>query len=228
MCSPVRLSQFDRKLPSVSSVRVRALSGRVRCRAAGDSVDASARPFESQPMHRRKQYGHGFGEACSCTIDEEVAPTADIRGMCPAAPDRRSACRRRIRRGSAARQSLETSRTFRAGPTLPRLRFGSAIISVSLTALMKIFRDMTQISVRCSTSGIPFASSGCRTTYSWRHVHRQFSHHWRGLEANAPAESPEFPSGRRGSSPTSAPSRRHTRLSGARARARRRTRRRAP
>ena len=23
----------------------------------------------------------------------------------------------------------------------------------------------------------PFASSGCRTTYSWRHVHRQFSHH---------------------------------------------------
>src|SRR5215468_10621326 len=35
----------------------------------------------------------------------------------------------------------------------------------------------TQISVRCSTSCIPFASSGCRTTYSWRHVHRQFSHH---------------------------------------------------
>jgi hypothetical protein len=29
-------------------------------------------------MHRRKQYGHGFGEACSCTIDEEVAPTADV------------------------------------------------------------------------------------------------------------------------------------------------------
>src|SRR5215469_12929971 len=25
--------------------------------------------------------------------------------------------------------------------------------------------------------GIPFVSSGCRTTYSWRHVHRQFSHH---------------------------------------------------
>src|SRR5262249_925507 len=29
-------------------------------------------------------------------------------------------------------------------------------ISVSLTALMKIFRDMTQISVRCSSSGTPF------------------------------------------------------------------------
>src|SRR5262245_37505896 len=53
---------------------------------------------------------------------------------------------------------------------------------------MKIFRDMTQILVACSTSGIPFASSGCRTTYSWRHIHRQFSHHRRGLEANAPAE----------------------------------------
>src|SRR5262245_6357561 len=31
---------------------------------------------------------------------------------------------------------------------------------------MKSFRDMTQISVH--TSGIPFASSGCRTTYSRR------------------------------------------------------------
>src|SRR5258706_2971331 len=49
-----------------------------------------------------------------------------------------------------------------------------------------------------------------------------------GLMCSAPAEAPEFPSQRRGSSPTSAPSRRHTRLSGARARARRRTRRRAP
>src|SRR5262245_36426978 len=47
-------------------------------------------------------------------------------------------------------------------------------------------------------------------------------------EANAPAEMPELPSPRRGSSPTSAPSRKHTRLSGARARARRRTRRQAP
>src|SRR5215831_19466587 len=75
---------------------------------------------------------------------------------------------------------------------LMRFAFGSAIISVSLTALMKIFRDMTQISVRCSTSCIPFASSGCRTTYSWRHVHRQFSHHWTGLEANAPAERRSF------------------------------------
>src|SRR5262245_57370121 len=45
-----------------------------------------------------------------------------------------------------------------------------------------------------------------------------------GLEANAPAGAPEFPSQRRASSPTSAPSRRHTRLSGARARATRRTR----
>src|SRR5262245_20975113 len=40
------------------------LSGRVCCRAASDTLDASAGPFESQPMHRRKQYGHGFGEAC--------------------------------------------------------------------------------------------------------------------------------------------------------------------
>src|SRR5258708_9289514 len=55
-----------------------------------------------------------------------------------------------------------------------------------------------------------------------------FPHHRRGLEANAPAEAPEFPSERRGSSPTSGPSRRHTRLSGARARPRRRTHRRAP
>src|SRR5262249_48185899 len=35
----------------------------------------------------------------------------------------------------------------------------------------------------------------------------------RGLEANAPAEAPESPSQRRRSSPTSAPFRRHTRLS---------------
>src|SRR5262249_43162453 len=53
-------------------------------------------------------------------------------------------------------------------------------------------------------------------------------HHWRGFEANALAEALEFPSQRRRSSPTSAPSRRHARLSGARARARRRTRPRAP
>ena len=32
----------------------RALSTPVRCSARSDSVDASARPFESQPMHRRK------------------------------------------------------------------------------------------------------------------------------------------------------------------------------
>src|SRR5262249_18202352 len=33
---------------------------------------------------------------------------------------------------------------------------------------------MTQISVRCSSSGTPFASSGCRKTYSWRHVYGSF------------------------------------------------------
>jgi hypothetical protein len=62
---------------------------------------------------------------------------------------------------------------------------------------------MTQISVRCSSSATPFASSGHRKTYSWRHVHRQFSHHWRGLEANAAAEAPEFPSERTRSSTAS-------------------------
>src|SRR5262249_60750723 len=54
-----------------------ALSTPVRCSARSDCVDASARPFERQPMHRRKQYGHGFGEACSHTIDEEVAPNLE-------------------------------------------------------------------------------------------------------------------------------------------------------
>src|SRR5262249_45543176 len=75
---------------------------------------------------------------------------------------------------------------------------------------MKIFRDMTQISVH---------------TVAVSRTHGDTSIHWRGLEANAPAQAPGFPSQRRRSSPTSAPSRRHTRLSGARARARRRTRR---
>ena len=37
------------------------------------------------------------------------------------------------------------------------------------------------------------------------HVHRQFSHDWRGFEANVPTEAAEFPSQRRASSPTSAP-----------------------
>ena len=55
-----------------------------------------------------------------------------------------------------------------------------------------------------------------------------FSHHRRRSEANAPAEAPEFPSQRRASSPTPAPSRRHTCLFGARARARCRTRRLVP
>src|SRR5260370_11972228 len=32
---------------------------------------------------------------------------------------------------------------------------------------------------------LSFASSGCRTTHSWRHVHRQFSHPLRGFQANA-------------------------------------------
>src|SRR5258708_6459916 len=51
---------------------------------------------------------------------------------------------------------------------------------------MTIFRDTTQILVpdRRAVS-LSFASSGCRTTHSWRHVHRQFSHRWRGFEANA-------------------------------------------
>src|SRR5262249_395682 len=40
----------------------------------------------------------------------------------------------------------------------------------------------------------------CVIWLPWRDVHRQFSHHWRGLEANAPAEAPEFPSQRRRSS----------------------------
>src|SRR5215510_6094860 len=63
-----------------------------------------------------------------------------------------------------------------------------------------------------------------RTTYSWRHIYWQFSHHRRGLEANAPAEAPDSPLQRRRSSPTSAPSRRRAPRSGARVRATRRTR----
>src|SRR6516162_321645 len=41
-----------------------------------------------------------------------------------------------------------------------------------------------------------FGAYGCRTTYSRRHIHRRFSHHWRRLEANALAQAPEFPSER--------------------------------
>src|SRR6266849_4844774 len=55
-----------------------------------------------------------------------------------------------------------------------------------------------------------------------------FSHHRRGLEANAPAEAPGSPSPRRGASLRSAPSRRRSPRSGARARARRRIPRPAP
>src|SRR6516225_8133399 len=49
-----------------------------------------------------------------------------------------------------------------------------------------------------------------------------FSHHGRGLEANAPTEGPGSPSPRRSASLRSAPSRRRSPRSGARARARRR------
>ena len=52
---------------------------------------------------------------------------------------------------------------------------------------------MTQISVRSSSSGTPFASSGCRKL-PWRHVHRLFLVPRERLEAIAPAEAPEFPS----------------------------------
>jgi hypothetical protein len=53
------------------------LSGRVCCRAASDSLDASAAPFEREPMHRRKQHGHGFGEACAKASKYACSMTPD-------------------------------------------------------------------------------------------------------------------------------------------------------
>src|SRR5262249_34568648 len=57
------------------------------------------------------------------------------------------------------------------------LRFG---VSVSLTALLKMFRDMAQISVRSSSSGTPFASSGCRKRSHGDTSIGSFSYHGRG------------------------------------------------
>ena len=139
---------------------------------------------------------------------------------------------RRARSSSAARLKRIGRRKGVLEGFVERLFLAPTLIAIAIVLTRFAFRigdhfgfsggadkdlAMTQISVRCSSSGTPFASSGCRKTYSWRHVHRPFSF------PNAPAEALEFPSGRRGSSPTSTPSRRHTRLSGARARARRRS-----
>src|SRR5262249_30382638 len=60
------------------------------------------------------------------------------------------------------------------------LRFGLAIISVSPTAPLKIFGAMTQISVRSSSSGTPFASSGCRKRSHGDTSIGSFSYHGRG------------------------------------------------
>src|SRR5262249_60571301 len=77
--SPWRgLSDSQLAAPGTLCRSFRLLSGLVCCRAAGDSLDASTGPFEREPMHRRKQHGHGFGKACASTIDAEGAPPADL------------------------------------------------------------------------------------------------------------------------------------------------------
>src|SRR5262245_38493673 len=61
-----------------------------------------------------------------------------------------------------------------------RFGFGLAIISVSLTALLKIFGAMTQISVPSSSSGTPFTSSDCRKRSHGDTSIGSFSYHGRG------------------------------------------------
>src|ERR671935_904331 len=84
-----------------------------------------------------------------------------------------------------------------------------------------------EVGDECRHRGSPAGRLHVRLQLTQCLIADRFSH-GRGLEANAPAEVPEFPSPRRGALRPAAPSRTRAPRSGARARATRRTRRLAP